>query len=482
MSFNSLAFIFFFLLVSTLYFALPHRWRWIWLLGSGYYFYVTWKPVFLLFLVAPTVLTYLLALQMGKVSLFSKRKSYLLLCVLFNLSLLFIFKYSYFFYHSFRDVLGLSSHAPSFTLLLPVGISFYIFKCISYGMDVYRGTLKPEKHFGRFALYVSFFPQLLAGPIERATNLLPQFYQRFQFDYQRVTGGIKRMLWGLFQKMVIADNVAKLVDSVYSQPTQYEGVTLMIATVFYAFQIYCDFSGYSHIAIGAAQVLGFKTMENFNHPYFAKSIPDFWRRWHISLSTWFRDYLYIPMGGKRVSMPRWCFNLLMVMFICGLWHGANWTFVVWGGLHGCYLVLSVATQQVREKVCDVIGLKRVPRFHQGLRMGMTFCLVCLAWIFFRANSITDALTILRHIFTGWGNLSGILGRFPFWMEMRFEFLIGLISIGVLVGVEILERKGPLFFLLNSKPLWVRWSVYYTLLLSILLFGEFGFVQFIYFQF
>lgn len=482
MSFNSLAFIFFFLLVSTLYFALPHRWRWIWLLGSSYYFYMTWKPVFLLLLVAPTFLTYLLALQVGKVSLSSKKKSYLLLCVLFNLSLLFIFKYYSFFYYSFRDFFGLSLYTPSFTLLLPIGISFYIFKCISYSVDVFQGTLKPEKHFGRFALYVSFFPQLLAGPIERATTLLPQFNQRFQFDYQRVTGGLKRMLWGLFQKMVIADNVAKLVDSVYNQPNHYEGVSLVIATVFFAFQIYCDFSGYSNIAIGAAQVLGFTTMENFNRPYFAKSIPDFWRRWHISLSTWFRDYLYIPMGGRRVSRHRWGFNLLVVMLICGLWHGANWTFVVWGGLHGCYLVLSTATQKVREKVCEAIGLKKVPRFHQGLQMSITFFLVCLAWIFFRANSIADALYILRHTFTGWENLSGILGRLPFWMEMRFEFIIGLISIGVLVGVETLERKGSLFSLLNSKPLWIRWSVYYALVLSILLFGEFGFKPFIYFQF
>lgn len=482
MSLHSFTFIFFFIFVSLVYFALPDRWRWIWLLGSSYYFYMTWQPIFLLLLIATTLLTYLSALQVAKACLPFKKKSYFLLSIFFNISLLFIFKYYYFFYGSFREFLGLSFNVPPSALFLPVGISYYIFKCISYGMDVYQGSLKPETHFGKFALYVSFFPQLLAGPIERATKLLPQFYQRFQFDYQRVTDGAKRTLWGLFQKMVIADNVAKLVDSVYNQPSQYEGVSLVIATVFYAFQIYSDFSGYSNIAIGTAQVLGFTTMENFNRPYFAQSIPEFWRRWHISLSTWFRDYLYIPLGGNRVPLPRWSFNLVIVMLVCGLWHGANWTFIAWGGLHGFYLVISVVTQKLRRKIVEITGLEKKPSLHRGVRVSITFFLVCVAWIFFRAPSLTDALYILTHLFVGWRNLLEGLEQLPFWNELKFEFITGLVSIGVLIGVELLERKGSFPSFLNAKPAWIRWPVYYFLLLSVLLFGEFGLKQFIYFQF
>ena len=342
MVFNSVKFLFFFVIVITIYFSIPHRFRWIWLLGASYYFYMSWKPLYIFLIVITTLITYYAAIRMGQTDLRSRRKKFLFFSLLSNLGLLFVFKYYNFFNDSLRTLFQeyhLFYRIPSFDLILPLGISFYIFKSLSYTIDVYRGDKAPERHLGFFALYVSFFPQLLAGPIERATRFLPQLYEKFDFDYPRVTKGLKLMLWGLFQKMVIADNLATLVDSVYNDPSHHQGISLILATFFFAFQIYCDFSGYSDIAIGAAQVLGIKTMDNFNRPYFSKSIPEFWRRWHISLSTWFRDYFYIPLGGNRVSIPRWYFNLFFVMLICGFWHGANWTFIVWGGLHGFYLAI-----------------------------------------------------------------------------------------------------------------------------------------------
>lgn len=482
MLFNSTKFIIFFLVVGSIYFALPNRLKWVWLLCGSYYFYMSWKPAYILLIILTTLVTYYTSIQMGKEGMQSKRKKYLMLCLIFNIGLLFLFKYYNFFINFLGALLGQPYPIPALNLLLPVGISFYIFKTLSYSIDVYRGDKTPEKHPGYFALYVSFFPQLLAGPIERATRLLPQFDKKIDFDCQRVTNGLKLMLWGFFQKMVIADNVAKLVDSVYNHPNQHEGLALAMATVFYAFQIYCDFSGYSDIAIGAAQVFGFTTMGNFNRPYIAKSVPEFWRRWHISLSTWFRDYLYIPLGGNRISIPRWYFNLFVVLLICGLWHGANWTFIVWGGLHGFYLVFSAFTQKVREKIYQAIGLDKAPRLHRFLKVVTTFSLVCFAWIFFRANTISDAFYIISHLFIGWGDLSGAISSLPFWKGMRFEFIIGLISIGILVGVQLFEKTGSIVEVISAKPVWVRCPVYYGTLLSIFLFGEFGSKQFIYFQF
>ena len=294
----------------TTYFAIPYRFRWIILLGASYYFYISWKPAYVILIIMTTLITYYAGIRMGKISIKSKRKTILILSLFFNLGFLFVFKYYNFFNDSLRVIFqhyNLFYGSPPLNFLLPIGISFYTFKNLSYAIDVYRGDQLPERRLGFFVLYVAFFPQLLAGPIERITRFLPQLYERIDFDYPRVTKGLKLMLWGLFQKMVIADNLAPLVDSVYNDPTHHQGVSLILATFFFAFQIYCDFSGYSDIAIGAAQVMGFTTMENFNRPYFSKSIPEFWRRWHISLSTWFRDYLYIPMGGNRVSISTMVF-------------------------------------------------------------------------------------------------------------------------------------------------------------------------------
>jgi alginate O-acetyltransferase complex protein AlgI len=487
MVFNSIKFLFFFMIVVSVYFTIPHRFRWVWLLAASYYFYMLWKPAYILLIVITTAVTYYAGIRMGQTDLRSKRKRFLLLGLLCNLGVLFLFKYYNFFNDSLKTIFQhthLLYGIPSLDLILPLGISFYIFKSLSYSIDVYRGDRAPERHLGFLALYVAFFPQLLAGPIERATRFLPQLYEKFDFDYQRVTKGLKLMLWGFFQKMVIADNLAVFVDTVYSHPTQYQGMSLLIGAFFYSFQIYCDFSGYSDIAIGAAQVMGFRTAENFNLPYFSKSIPEFWRRWHISLSTWFRDYLYIPLGGNRVSIPRWYFNLFFVLLICGLWHGANWTFVVWGGLHGLYLVISALTQNVRKKIHKIIGLDKVPRLHSSFKTLLTFSLVSLAWIFFRAQSISDAIYVLSHLMTGLQEIfkPGVLMNTAPWDSLRFEWITGLVSIGVLVLVEWEERHGSIVETISTKPIWIRWPAYYFILLSILLFGHFGTKQFIYFQF
>ncbi|MCL4856946.1 MAG: MBOAT family protein, partial [Flavobacteriales bacterium] len=274
-------------------------------------------------------------------------------------------------------------------LLLPVGISFYTFQTMSYSIDNYNEKIKPERHLGIFALFVTFFPQLVAGPIERASNLLPQFHKKQLFDYDRISNGLGLMLWGLFKKVVIADRLAIVVNEIYNNPNDYNGLTLVVGTIFFAFQIYCDFSGYSDIAIGAARVLGFDLMKNFNYPYFSKSINEFWKRWHISLSTWFRDYVYIPLGGNRRIKWRWYYNLFITFLISGLWHGANWTFIVWGIIHGTILIIETIT--IKKETSN-------NKFKNGLLMLKTFIIVCLSWVFFRANNIQDAFSILTHIF------------------------------------------------------------------------------------
>ncbi len=487
MLFNSIHFLFFFAIVTVMYFSLPYRFRWILLLAASYIFYMFLHPEYLALIASLTLINYYAGLQMGKTKIKSKRKRFLILAALANLGFLFLFKYYNFFSHSMKVVFGslhLSYEFPALHFILPIGISFYTFKSLSYAIDVYRGDQPPERHLGYYALYVAFFPQLLAGPIERATRFLPQLIEKFDFDYPRVTRGLTLMLWGLFQKMVIADNLAPLVDAVYNNPAHHQGISLLLATVFFAFQIYCDFSGYSDMAIGAAQVLGIKTMDNFNRPYFSKSIPEFWRRWHISLSTWFRDYLYIPMGGNRVAVPRWYFNLFIVMLICGLWHGASWTFMVWGGLHGLYLVSSVLTQKIRNQVCQILWLKNLPKLHHGLKIILTFSFVCFAWIFFRANTISDAFYIISKIFTGWESLltHGGLNSLPFGGPLKFELLVSLIAIGLLLVVHLKERQGSIIDWFSEKSVWVRWSVYYSMVLAILLLGDFGSKEFIYFQF
>ncbi|MBA4419207.1 MAG: membrane-bound O-acyltransferase family protein [Syntrophus sp. (in: bacteria)] len=488
MLFNSLAFLFFFFIISTLYFTMPERFQWKLLLIGSYIFYISWEPGYAILLALLTLFNYYLVLYLGK-SRGAGRKRALLLGIVSNAGLLFWFKYLNFFIDSLKGALShytlaLAFKSPAVSILLPVGISFYTFKILNYIIDVYRGHMEPERKLGLFALYVSFFPQLIAGPIDRAAKLLPQFHEKHGFDYQRVTGGLKLMMWGFFQKLVIADNLSVIVDRVYNNPLQYEGLCLVLATVLFTFQIYCDFSGYSDIAIGIARVFGYQSMINFDRPYFSASIPEFWRRWHISLSSWFRDYLYIPLGGNRVPVPQWYANLLIVFIISGLWHGASWTFIAWGCLHGCFCIASALTSGLRNTTTTALGLNKIPQVHQGLKIMVTFCLVSLAWIFFRANTISDAFYIFSRLFTGWGlsGKGGLSTLFSLISSYRFEFFVGIISVAVMELIHLLQGRGSIGQMLAQRPAYLRWTLYYGALAAILLLGNFGSRQFIYFQF
>lgn len=488
MLFNSFHFLIFFPIVVIIYFLIPYKFRWILLLLGSYYFYMAWKPEYIVLLISVTAIDYFLSIRMGKEIDKSKRKKYLYIIIFSNLGLLFLFKYFNFFNDSIRSIFinfNIQYNIPDLSLLLPIGISFYTFQALGYTIDVYQGKIKPERHFGVFALYVSFFPQLVAGPIERAKRLIPQFYQKHEFDYIKVTDGLKRMAWGFFKKMVIADRIAVIVDTVYSNPTEYSGIQLIISTVFFAFQIYYDFSAYSDIAIGAAQVMGFQLMENFKRPYFSKSISEFWRRWHISLSSWFRDYLYIPLGGNRVSIPRNYFNLLITFIIVGIWHGANWTFIIWGALHGFYIIFERITSKIKVITIKKLRLQRVPVINKGLQIITTFILVCFAWIFFRSNSISDAIFIIRNLFKDLSNLKNI-GYLVNSIEVlglgRTELILMIILLVFMELIHLLERKKDIISYLNEKPLFFRWTCYYVLAFIIVFFQYSGGQQFIYFQF
>jgi len=397
-----------------------------------------------------------------------------------NLGLLFLFKYFNLFNDSLRQVfstLNIFYGVPEFKALLPIGISFYTFQTLSYSIDVYLKTRPAEKHFGIFALFVSFFPQLVAGPIERSSRLLPQFFMKHEFNYRRVRSGLLLMLWGFIMKIVIADRLAIPVDRVFGNPTAYNGVPMLIAVYFFSIQIFCDFAGYSNIAIGAARVMGYELMTNFRRPYFSQSIAEFWKRWHISLSTWFRDYLYIPLGGNRVSKSRWVFNIITVFLLSGLWHGANWTFLIWGFLHGFYFLFSSWTQTLRTGLCSMTRLDLLPRLHRFIKIVVTFHLVCLAWIFFRANSNREALYILTHLF------SGIEFKIRYGLGLGlFEMSVAVSAILILGFVEYWQSKRNLGTWFYERSLVTRWTVYYAMVLLLVFFGHFSGQKFIYFQF
>lgn len=479
-----------------LYFALPHKYRWILLLAGSYYFYMSWKAEYIILIIVSTIIDYWAGIMMGKRPEKKKRKKYLILSLISNLGILFSFKYFNFFSESvtgFLNSINIFYDSPVFNVLLPVGISFYTFQTLSYSIDIYRGKKEPEKHFGIFALYVSFFPQLVAGPIERSTRLLPQFFEKHTFDYKNFTDGLKLMLWGMFKKVVIADRLAAYVNTVYNDAGTYTGVTFIVATVFFAFQIYCDFSGYSDIAIGAAQTMGFKLMKNFDRPYYSKNISEFWKRWHISLSSWFRDYLYISLGGNRVVKWRWYYNLMITFTLSGLWHGANWTFLIWGALNGFYLITSIVSSGFRDKFNTTIGLSSRPQLHKYVKIFLTFTLTCIAWVFFRANSLGDALYILYGTAKGlWQTFislaTGDWALFTYYVRETIspmainEYLILFGALAILEFAQLKQRNGSVREQLGYKPMAIRWLAYIGLALIIMNFGVVSETPFIYFQF
>ena len=433
-------------------------------------------PIYILILAFTIIIDYIAGILIEKAA-GTKRKLYLIISLIANIGVLVVFKYYNFLNENFSFLMkgfGVENPIPYLSILLPVGLSFHTFQAMSYAIEVYRGNQKAERHFGIYALYVMFYPQLVAGPIERPQNLLHQFRQKFDFDYDRVVSGLKLMLWGLFKKIVIADRLNVYVNATYNNANDHGGMTLFLATVFFAFQIYCDFSGYSDIAIGAARVMGFDLMKNFNRPYFAKSISEFWSRWHISLSTWFKDYLYIPMGGNRVAIPRWYFNLFFVFLLSGLWHGANFTYLIWGGLNGVYLICASITKSYREKLNLNIGLNKFPVLLKTSQILITFLLIAFTWIFFRANTVSDAFIIIKKIpqFNG-----------PLFIENPSKMIFSFMGVGILLLVEFKREFYKGNFSFYNHPNWlIRNLTYATLVVLIILTGVFDGGQFIYFQF
>lgn len=480
MLFNSFEFAIFFPVVTLLYFILPHKYRWLHLLLASCVFYLAFIPVYIFILFFLITIDYWAGVSIER-SYGIRRRFFLIVSIVSACSALFVFKYFNFFNTNFAHLANLlhwNYSIAALKIILPVGLSFHTFQSLSYVIEVYRGKQKAEHNFGIFALYVMFYPQLVAGPIERPQNLLHQFYEVHKFDYDRVMDGLKLMAWGLFKKVVIADRLSILVNQVYASPSEYGSLQLLIATYFFAFQIYCDFSGYSDIAIGSAQVMGFRLMDNFNRPYFSKYISEFWNRWHISLSSWFRDYLYIPLGGSRVSEMRWILNIIIVFLISGLWHGAKWTFVVWGMLNGFYMIAAHLTKNIRNGIVKAVRLHYFPMIHRYVQIFITFHLVLIGWVFFRANSLTDAKYVLLHMFR-----MNAFRLDNYYVGLgKTEFLIAICAIIFMLIVHMIQRHNRIRHMLMEKPLWFRLVFYTIMLLSLVLFGEYGHQEFIYFQF
>jgi alginate O-acetyltransferase complex protein AlgI len=479
MLFNSIEFAIFFPAVVAMYFLSPQRLRVGLLLAASCFFYMAFIPVYILILFVTILIDYVAGIYIEQVE-GPKKKALLVVSIVSTCVVLFIFKYFAFFTGSFEGLAGLLGwHVPHYVvkIILPIGLSFHTFQSLSYVVEVYRGKQRAERDFIVYATYVMFFPQLVAGPIERPQNLLHQFREWHEFDYVNVTSGLKRMAWGFFKKLVVADRLALYVNDVYAAPRAHNGLQLTIATFFFAYQIYCDFSGYSDIAIGAAQVLGFRLMENFRTPYYSRSISEFWHRWHISLSTWFKDYLYIPLGGSRVSKSRHIANLLITFGISGLWHGANWTYVWWGLLNGSYLVMGSLTKSWRDRLFGAAGLDERSSIRKAMMLLSTFVLTCFAWIVFRAHSMGDAIYVATHLFSGWdfGNI-----KTPQFLLRQMP--VALASILALeVGQLLAQRKRP-FTVLRKMPVPARWAVYAAFVILVVMFGVYQNRQFIYFQF
>ncbi|MBU3190486.1 MBOAT family protein [Clostridium bowmanii] len=495
MQFTSITFLIFFLAIATIYFAIPNKFRWLWLLICSYCFYMSVNPKYAIFIVISTIITYLSGLLIENANKLSNEKKsrqlkkfWVFACLSSNLGILLLFKYYNFFNTSLTRVLNIFSisfHMPYFRYLLPLGISFYTLQAISYLVDVYRKDVEAEKNIGKFALFLSFFPTVVSGPIEKSKNMIHQFDEKHTFDYDRVKNGLLLMLWGAFVKLVVADRLAVLVNTVYSNPNDYKGLATVIATVFFTFQIYCDFMSYSDIARGAAQILGFKVTNNFKQPYLSKSIKQFWSRWHISLTSWFKDYLYFPLGGNRRGKLRTYYNIMIVFLVSGLWHGATTNFIIWGGLHGFYQISAYLLKPIKEKAIRTFKIKTEVFSCKLGQMIITFMLVNFAWIFFRATSFLGAITIIKNsfYFNPWMLTNGSI--FKLGLDLK-DFLIVIIGLVLIIIVDIMQRRISLRDQLSRQNIMFRWVIYLVVVLVILVFGMYGpgysMQQFIYSQF
>ena len=490
MLFNSVSFLIFFPIVVMGYFLMPEKLKNHWLLVASYYFYMSWQPVYALLILFSTVTTFYCAVLIDKADTDKKKKIYLAVNILVNIAILCYFKYFNFIVDSLLAVFPSLSISRNNNLLAVVGISFYTFQSLGYSIDVYRGKVEREKNFLTYALFVSFFPQLVAGPIERSANLLPQFHKTNKFEYNRVTDGLVLMAWGFFKKLVVSDGAAIIVNMVYNDVTKFTGVQLIVPTVLFAFQIYGDFSGYSDIAIGAANIMGFKLMRNFYHPYFSQNVSEFWRRWHISLSTWFMDYVYIPLGGSRKGNVRTYINLFITFIVSGLWHGASWTFVIWGALNGLYnvvhrILFGKKETEKRRRIKEGRPVAKQSPAVVVFKCLCTFLLIDFAWIFFRANSWADAMYVVGNMFSDFslvftsGYLATALEAIGYYANNGTAIVLCTV---LMLLVEVWEGKGQLVDRINRCAAPVRWVFYYGIILLILFFGYFGQSQFIYFQF
>ena len=486
----------FFPIVTLVYFIVPGKAKQFWLLISSYYFYMCWNAKYALLILTSTAVTYLSGLLLeradrsgdGKAA--AVKKWIVAGSFIINLGILFFFKYFNFAMHSLTVLFRLfhvQLNTPALDVLLPVGISFYTFQALSYTVDVYRGEIYAERNFIRYALFVSFFPQLVAGPIERSKNLLKQLAVPKRFDFDGAREGLLLMLWGFFLKIVLADRIATFVDTVYGDTKSFGGYYIIVATVLFAVQIYCDFCGYSTIAMGTAKILGIDLMENFNAPYLSTSVAQFWRNWHISLTSWFRDYLYIPLGGSRRGKLRKNLNKMIVFLVSGLWHGANFTYVIWGGLNGLYQVIGEGLAPVRKRLNALLRLHPDSLGHRLAQGAITFILVDFSWLFFRASSLREAKALLQSIFTEhnpWVLFDGSL--FQCGLDSA-NFTLMVVCIGVLAFADVCKRRGVCVRkIILKQDYWFRWVFIAASILLILLFGKWGPAfdksSFIYFQF
>ena len=498
MFFNSLDFLIFFPIVVLLYYIIPVKLKHFWLLAASYYFYMCWNAKYAVLILFSTIVTYASGLMIEKVKNGpwdeARRKKYKILTVALsfglNLAVLFYFKYFNFTLEAVSSLFRLvhiELNAPVFDIVLPVGISFYTFQALSYTMDVYRGEIYAEKNFFRYALFVSFFPQLVAGPIERSKNLLKQLAVPQKFSFEAARDGILLMIWGFFLKVVLADRTAIFVDIVYGDFETYGGWYLVVATLLFAVQVYCDFYGYSVIAMGAAEILGIRLMENFDAPYFSTTVAEYWRKWHISLTSWFKDYLYIPLGGSRKGMLRKNINRMIVFVVSGLWHGASFSYVAWGGLNGLYQTIGEVLQPVRDRLVSVLHLNRQSFGHKLAKMAVTLFLVDFSLIFFRANRFRDAIEIIKQIWTvknPWILFDGSI--YDCGLDSR-NFWVMMVCIGILLFADYFKHKGiAVRKIITEQDYWFRWLVISFSVCAILIFGiwgtEYNAAGFLYFQF
>ncbi len=490
MLFNSFEFLIFFPVVVILYYVIPCRAKHIWLLIASYFFYMCWNAEYALLMATSTVVTWLSGILMSHTE--RHKRAVVAMSFLINLAILVVFKYSGFLIENLNGLLNVfGASVRPFDVILPVGISFYTFQALSYTVDVYRKTVEPERNILKYALFVSFFPQLVAGPIERSGNLLSQIHalsQKKKADWNKITRGLVLMLWGLFLKMVIADRVAILVNYVFDSWWMFGGIELIAGALGFALQIYCDFASYSTIAIGAAEVMGFSLMENFDTPYLASSVSDFWHRWHISLSTWFRDYLYIPLGGNRRGKARKYLNIMVTFLTSGLWHGASWTYVIWGGLHGVYQIVGDATRGVKDRINSKFKTRTGSFSFRAMKIVVTFLLVDFAWIFFRAPDLPSALGYIGRIFTHM-NPWALSDETIYTLGLDLTEMTVLFWAAVLLAaVDFLKylRRERIDSFWSRQCIWFRWGAVICLIFCILIFGVYGpnipAQEFIYFQF